>query len=83
MLIPLRRSLSGISVFRWAIFLIITKTISRYVSLKKGNDIIFAFQKPKPATNERGGELVEPYRAQLGANVVQQLPVVSGVGALN
>ena len=50
-----------------------------FVVLKFGARIIYAFSKPRSAPNDRGGELVEPYRAQLGANVAQQLPVGSAV----
>lgn len=54
-----------------------------YVALKKQQHIIYAFSKPRSALTERGGELAEPYRAQLGANLGQPFSGLAVTGAVN
>lgn len=54
-----------------------------YVALKIDTGIVYAFQKPRAAPIERGGELVEPYRDQIGANMAHPFSSVYQAGAIN
>jgi zona occludens toxin len=73
-------NLTSIDLRRFGYF--IHQKSGAYVALKKGQDIFYAFQRPRSAPTERGGELVEQNRVNVGANLENsflQLPQTSAI----